>query len=60
MAETHTEFVESPSGEDRVMNNALSDHMSDNSDKIIAIARDSITGDGDEIIHGWQVTIEVE
>jgi len=38
----------------------LSDHLSASSDKITTIARDSITSDDDEIIHGWQVTIEIE
>lgn len=60
MAEEHTEFIPSPSGEDRVMNDTLSDHLSASSDKITTIARDSITSDDDEIIHGWQVTVEIE
>jgi len=60
MAEEHTEFLPSPSGEDRVMNDTLSDHLSDNSDKITTIARDSITSDDGEITHGWQITIQTE
>ena len=60
MPEEHTEFIESPSGEDRVMNDTLSDHLSGSSDKIIKTERDNITSDDGEIIHGWQVTIQIE
>ena len=54
MAE-HTEFIRSPSGDNRVMNDTLSDYLSASSDKITTIARDSISHDG-EVIHGWQIT----
>ena len=59
MAEEQTIFIPSPSGEDRVMNDTLSDYMSARSDKITTISRDSIIANG-ETIHRWLVTIRIE
>jgi len=59
MSQKRIEPVPSPSGEDRVMNDTLSDYMSARSDKITVISRESIIENG-ETIHRWLVTIEIE
>jgi len=57
--EQTTIFIESPSGNDLVMNDTLSEFMKGNPLKITPITRDSITR-ARKKIHGWRVTIQTD
>ncbi len=59
MAEEQTIFIPSPSGDDLVMNNTLSDFLASNPLKITAIARDSISR-ARKKTHGWRITIQTD
>ena len=59
MSQKRIEPVPSPSGEDRVMNNTLSDFLAGNPLKITATMRDSISR-ARKKTHSWRITIQTD